>query len=78
MDDFTLKIAGDGQVKDYDLICDKLEVELAGDSEVFLTVNGTISVTADGDSALHFKGTGEIENQFQTGERAGERDCALL
>lgn len=66
--DFILKIAGDGQVKDYDLVCDKLEAELAGDSEVFITVNGTISVTAAGDSVLHFKGTGEIENQYTTGD----------
>lgn len=68
VDNFALKIAGDGQVRDYDLVCDKLEVDLAGDSEVFVTVMGTISVTAAGDSVLHFKGTGEVTNQFTTGD----------
>jgi len=68
VDNFSLKIAGDGQVKDYDLVCDKLEAELAGDSEVFVTVMGTIDVTAAGESILHFKGTGEVTNQFTTGE----------
>jgi len=32
-----------------------------------LTVMGTINVTAAGDSILHFKGTGEITNQFTSG-----------
>ncbi len=67
VDNFGLKIAGDGQVRDYDLVCDKLDVELVGDSEVFLTVMGTINVTAAEDSVLHFKGTGEITNQFTSG-----------
>ena len=65
---FNLKVAGDGRVKDYDLVCQKLDVELAGESEVFLTVIETINVTAAGESILHFKGAGEISNQFTSGE----------
>lgn len=65
---FDLKIAGDGQVKDYDLVCIQLDAELTGDSEVFVTVIETINVTAAGESILHFKGTGEIRNQFTSGE----------
>ena len=68
VDAFDLKIAGDGRVKDYDLICNKLDAELAGDSEVFITVIETINVTAAGESILHFKGTGEIRNQFTSGD----------
>lgn len=68
VDVFDLKIAGDGQVKDYDLVCMQLDAELAGDSEVFVTVIETINVTAAGESILHFKGTGEIRNQFTSGD----------
>lgn len=64
----NLTTAGDAKVKDYDFVCQKLEAELAGESEVFLTVTETIDVSAAGESVLHFKGTGEITNQTTTGE----------
>ena len=63
-----LKIAGDAKVKDYDFVCQKLDAELAGESEVFLTVMETINVSAAGESVLHFKGTGEITSQTTAGE----------
>ena len=61
-------LSGDAKVKDYDFVCQKLEAELAGESEIFLTVTETIDVSAAGESVLHFKGTGEITNQTTTGE----------
>ncbi len=65
---FDLKSAGDALIKDYDLVCEKLDAELAGETEVFLTVNQTIEVSAAGESVLHLKGDGEITNQFTVGE----------
>lgn len=65
---FDLNSAGDAIIKDYDLICQKLDAKLAGETEVFLTVTETIDVNAAGESVLHFKGTGEITNQFTAGE----------
>ena len=65
---FDLKSAGDAIIKDYDLVCEKLAAKLAGETEVFLTVNQTIDVNAAGESVLHFKGAGEIMNQSTADE----------
>ena len=37
-----LKMAGDGQARDYDFVCDKLDITLAGEAEAFITVNESI------------------------------------
>ncbi len=67
-DQFDLSMAGDSRVRDYAFTCKNLIANLAGESELFLTVTESISVSASGESILHYKGTGIVENKELAGE----------
>lgn len=67
-DQFDLNMAGDSRVRDYAFTCEDLIANLAGESELFLTVMESIKVSATGESVLHYKGTGVVESKELTDE----------
>lgn len=54
-------------LKDYDFAVDKLEIDLKGACESYLTVNEHIDIEASGTSALNYKGSASILNQNLSG-----------
>lgn len=59
---YTLELNAyeDSQFKNYDFTVQDLVVDLRGDSQAKLTVNGNIDVRASGDSQFTYKGKGTI------------------
>ncbi len=60
-------------MKNYNFVTHDLEIDLKGDSEARLTVNGIIDLDASGDSSLYYKGRGKIEQQQVTGDSVVKR-----
>jgi len=58
----------DSLIKGYDFEVGDLNVELSGDSEAKLTVNGNIELRARGDSNFYYRGKGKITRQRLTGD----------
>jgi len=58
----------DSMVKGYDFEVGNLNVELSGDSQAKLTVNGNIELRARGDSNFYYRGKGKITRQRLTGD----------
>lgn len=58
----------DSMVKGYDFEVGDLTIELSGDSEAKLTVNGNIELRARGDSNFYYRGKGKITRQRLTGD----------
>ena len=58
----------DSMVKGYDFEVGDLNVELSGDSEAKLNVNGNIELRARGDSNFYYRGKGKITRQRLTGD----------
>jgi len=58
---------GGSRIKNYDLESVQLDVDLNGASEAFLTVSGTLSVKANGASAVFYKGNGRVYSQDLNG-----------
>lgn len=58
----------DSLVKGYDFEVGDLNIELSGDSEAKLTVNGDIELRARGDSNFYYRGKGKITRQRLTGD----------
>ncbi len=56
-------MSSDSELKDYGLEVQDLRIDLTSDSDAFLTVTGTIDVTANSDSRLYYKGDAEIIRQ---------------
>lgn len=56
-------MSSDSELKDYGLEVLDLRIDLTSDSDAFLTVTGTIDVTANSDSRLYYKGDAEIIRQ---------------
>lgn len=65
---FELEAEEDSYVKGYKFVVGDLNVELGGDSEAKLTVNGNINLRARGDSNFYYKGNGTIIKQRLTGD----------
>jgi len=65
---FSANLSGESQVQDYDFVSEKVDINLTGDSKAYLTVTDELSVTASGESELHYKGTGSIKEQVLSGE----------
>ncbi|MBC7000179.1 head GIN domain-containing protein [Cytophaga sp. FL35] len=49
-------LAGASDMRDYDLIAKRLNIDLSGASEAFLTVSESIDIEASGASVLNYKG----------------------
>ncbi len=64
----NLEANEDSMVKGYDFEVGDLNVELSGDSEAKLTVNGNIELRARGDSNFYYRGKGKITRQRLTGD----------
>ena len=58
----------DSMIKGYDFVVGDLAVELSGDSQAKLTVNGDIQLRARGDSNFHYRGKGNIVRQRLSGD----------
>lgn len=56
-------MSSDSELKDYGFEVQDLRIDLTSDSDAFLTVTGTIDVTANSDSRLYYKGDAEIIRQ---------------
>lgn len=56
-------MSSESELKDYGLEVQDLRIDLTSDSDAFLTVTGTIDVTANSDSRLYYKGDAEIIRQ---------------
>lgn len=50
----------DSKIKGFDFVVGDLAIELNGDSEAKLTVNGDIDLRARGDSYFHYRGDGHF------------------
>jgi hypothetical protein len=62
------ELIGDSKLENFDFVVEDLEIELAGDSEAYLTVTNSIDVEATGDSRLVYKGDAMVTRQRLTGD----------
>jgi hypothetical protein len=62
-DTFDINAEGASGMKDFDFACDNLNADLYGASNISLTVNQTLDVSASGASNVYYKGSGIIESQ---------------
>ncbi|MDO6808984.1 head GIN domain-containing protein [Zobellia galactanivorans] len=56
-------LSGSSDLRNYDLEIERLNIELSGASEAFLTANESIDVDATGASTLNYKGDAVISHQ---------------
>lgn len=59
---------GDSKIENFGFSVNKLEIDLSGDSEAYLTVHETIDISASGDSKLFYKGDASIVRQNLSGD----------
>ena len=60
-------LAGSSELKDYDLLLDKLDIRLSGASDAYVTVNKVIEIRGSGASTLNYKGNAEIGSKNLSG-----------
>lgn len=72
--DLNITLTGDSQMKDYNFVCQDLDINLSGESQAFLTVTNRIDVNGSGESILHFKGDAGINNQFLAGDAKVQKE----
>lgn len=63
-----LEAREDSMIKGFDFVVGNLDIDLSGDSEAKLTVNGDIKLRASGDSFFHQKGQGKFTSKRLTGD----------
>ncbi|WP_289042197.1 head GIN domain-containing protein [uncultured Zobellia sp.] len=56
-------LSGSSDLRDYDLEVERLDIDLSGASEAFLTATESINVEATGASTLNYKGTAVINHE---------------
>ncbi|AYN68033.1 DUF2807 domain-containing protein [Euzebyella marina] len=56
-------LSGASDIRDYDLVTRKLNIELSGASEAFLSATETIDIEASGASILNYKGDAEVHHK---------------
>ncbi|SHI89299.1 head GIN domain-containing protein [Pseudozobellia thermophila] len=61
------KLSGSSDLRDYDMQVERLNIDLSGASEAFLTATESIDVEASGASTLNYKGPADIGHQRITG-----------
>lgn len=62
------RLSGDSTLRDFDLQVVDLVIDLTGDSQASLYINGTIDVEASGDSVLNYQGNATVVHQHLTGD----------
>lgn len=60
-------LSGSSDIRDFDLSVERLNIEMSGASEAFLSVNELIDIEASGASELNYKGTAEIGRKKLSG-----------
>jgi len=60
-------LSGSSDIRDYDLSVEKLDINLSGASEAFLSVNDAIDIRASGASVLYYKGNATVNNKRLSG-----------
>ena len=60
-------LSGSSELRNYDLSINRLEIDLTGASEAFLSVNESIDIDASGASALNYKGDAEVIHKRLSG-----------
>ncbi|CAN5173059.1 head GIN domain-containing protein [soil metagenome] len=63
----NINCSGASDVKSYDLITDVCVAKISGASDINITVNGKLSVTASGASSLKYKGSAVIQELNSSG-----------
>ncbi len=64
----NIKLTGDCEMKDYHFECQDANLDLTGESKVYLTVQNSMDIKATGESNIYYKGNGSISQQNVTGE----------
>lgn len=67
-DEAIIEARGDSKVKSYNFAIKSLDIELASDSDAYLTVTEEMSVKASGDSVMNYKGNPTINKQQLSGD----------
>ena len=67
VDNLNANLTGSSDLKDYDLSVNRLNLELAGASDVSLSVSESIKVTASGASVLNYKGGAVVDKKELSG-----------
>ncbi len=60
-------LSGSSNVQDYDLVVGRLNIEMSGASEAFLSVYEAIDIRASGASLLSYKGNATVNNKRLSG-----------
>lgn len=60
-------LSGSSDVRDFDLVVERLDIELSGASEAFLSVNESIDIKGSGASVLYYKGNAIVNNKRLSG-----------
>ncbi len=64
---FELDASGASIVRDYSFVINKFQADLDGASELHLTINESMNITASGASIIYYKGNGQINTQILSG-----------
>ncbi|MGB3152472.1 MAG: head GIN domain-containing protein [Maribacter sp.] len=67
VDYLNADLSGSSDIRDYDLIVNRLNMELSGASDAFLTVNESIDIKATGASTFNYKGEAVIDREELAG-----------
>ena len=67
-DEAIIEARGDSKVKSYNFAIKSLDINLASDSDAYLTVTEEMSVKASGDSVMNYKGNPTINKQQLSGD----------
>lgn len=60
-------LSGSSDLRDFDLQVQRLDMDLSGSSDAFLSVNESIEIDASGSSSLNYRGTPQIIRQNLSG-----------
>jgi autotransporter translocation and assembly factor TamB len=67
-DDLDIYLRGDSRIERYGFKVENLNIELRGDSEAYLSVNGNLNIKASGDSNFYYKGSATIVKKRLSGD----------
>ncbi|MEO0570307.1 MAG: head GIN domain-containing protein [Bacteroidota bacterium] len=67
VEEFYANLSGSSDLKDLDLQVQRLDIDLSGSSDAFLSVNESIEIDASGSSSLTYRGNADILRQNLSG-----------
>ncbi len=67
VEELRANLSGSSDLKDFDLQVQRLDIDLSGSSDAFLSVNQSIEIDASGSSSLNYRGNPEILRQNLSG-----------